>query len=178
MIGCTSLSAEDRADLGNFLKTSVTVGTARTYDSQWYGWCEFIKNLEWGKDPYMREELECDKAALVASYLQKRYNEGARGKGATSVTAGLRLSFTSALIPCHFLESAIVSTARAACKPSTEELREKRNEGTSTTVKLPFCESILTRMRGRLWESGGWDRSGLDSKMVYLACMWAYDMDA
>ena len=150
MAGGTVLSAEDKVALGNFLRTSVTVGTARTYDSQWYGWCEFIKNLEWGKDPYMRDELECDKAALVALYLEKRHNEGARGKGATSVTAGLRYEFTSALIPCHFLDSTLITAARAACKHSTAELRVRRNEGVSTTVKLPFCESILTRMRERL----------------------------
>ena len=126
----------------------------------------------------MREEREDDKAALVALYLQSRYDKGARGKSATSVTAGLRHSFISALLPCQFLDSPIIVTARTACRLSTTELREKRNEGASTSVKLPLCESILIRMRHRLWVSCGWDRGGIDQKMIYLAAMWAYNMDA
>jgi hypothetical protein len=134
--------------------------------------------LDWSKDPYLRGESEENKAALLALYMRSRYDSGARGKGATSVTAGLRFAFTSALIPCPFLDSAVITAARTACKLSTAELRERRNEGPSTTVKLPFCESILRRMRVRLWVSAGWDISGFDSRVVYVACMWAYDMDA
>ena len=133
---------------------------SKTYDGQWLGWCSFIEGLDWSKDPYLREESEESRAALVALYMRNRYDGGARGKGATSVTASLRFQFTSALIPCHFLDSPVVAAARAACKLSTAELREKRNEGPSTTVKLPFCESILGRMRDRLWVSAGWDLRG------------------
>ena len=129
-------------------------------------------------DPYLRGESEGDKAALVALYIRGRYDNGARGKGASSVTAGLRLAFISALIPCEFLESAVITAARAACKLTTAELREIRNGGPRTTVKLPFCESILVRMRERLWVNAGWDLCGFDSRVVYVASMWAYDLDA
>ena len=129
-------------------------------------------------DPYLRGESEGDKAVLVAQYIMGRYDNGARGKVASSVTAGLRLAFTSALIPCDFLDSAVITAARAACRLSTAELREIRNGGPRTTVKLPFCESILVRMRERLWVDAGWDLSGFNSRVVYVACMWAYDMDA
>ena len=141
------LSSENKIALGSFLRTSVAAGTVRTYDNHWNGWCIFIENLDWSMDPYLRGESEGDKAALVALYIRGRYDNGARGKGASSVTAGLRLAFTSALIPCEFLESAVITSARAACKLTTAELREIRNGGPRTTVKLPFCESILLRMR-------------------------------
>lgn len=176
--GHSGLTAEDRAVLGDFLRKSVTTGTAKTYDGQWHGWCGFIEGIEWGKDPYLRGELEGDKAALVALYLQSRYDDGARGKTATSVTAGLRLAFTSALLPCQFLDSPVLTAARAACRLTAAEIREKRNGGPSTSVKLPLCESILVRMRHRLWASVRWDKDGIDQRMVYLAAMWAYNMDA
>lgn len=160
------------------MRKSVTAGTARAYDGQWYGWCNYLDSLEWGKDPYLRDMSETEKASTVARYLQSRYDEGARGKSATSVTAGLRLAFTSALLPSGFLDSPIISAARTACRLNTTELREKRSNGQSETVKLPFCESILFRMRLRLWAGVSWDRSGIDKRMVYLASMWAYNMDA
>ena len=126
----------------------------------------------------MREEREDDKAALVALYLQSRYDKEARGKSATSVTAGLWYSFITALLPCQSLDSPIIVAARTACRLSTTELREKWNEGASTSVKLPLCKSILIRMRHRFWVSCGWDRGGIDQKIIYLAAMWAYNMDA
>ena len=81
------------------MRKTVTAGTARAYDGQWYGWCNYLDSLEWGKDPYLRDMSETEKASTVTRYLQSRYDEGARGKSATSVTAGLRLAFTSALLP-------------------------------------------------------------------------------
>ena len=106
-------------------------------------------------DPYLRGESEGDKAAFVALYIRSRYDRGARGKCATSVTAALRLEFTTALVPCNFLDSPIITATRAACKLNTAELREKTNGTPSTTAKLPFCESILVRMRTRLWVDAG-----------------------
>ena len=38
-------------------------------------------------------------------------------------------------------------------------------------------ENILDRMRDRLWVSAGWYLCGFDLKIVYVASMWAYDMD-
>lgn len=178
LVGCPGLSWENKRALGSFLRTSVTAGTAKAYDGQWNGWCTFIENLDWSMDPYLRGESEGDKAVLVAQYIMGRYDNGARGKVASSVTAGLRLAFTTALIPCDFLDSAVITAARAACKLSTAELREIRNGGPRATVKLPFCESILVRMRERLWVDAGWDLCGFNSRVVYVASMWAYDMDA
>ena len=107
-----------------------------------------------------------------------RYNNGARGKSATSVTAGLRMAFTSALLSSRFLDSPIITAARAACRLSTAEIRGKRNEGPTGSVKLPLCESILARMRDRLWPTSAWDKVGVNRRMLYVAAMWAYDMDA
>lgn len=178
LAGCSGLTSEDKIALGSFLRKSVTAGTVKAYNGQWNGWCTFVENLDWSMDPYLRGESEGDKAAFVALYIRSRYDRGARGKCAASVTAALRLEFTTALVPCNFLDSPIITAARAACKLDTAELREKRNGAPSTTVKLPFCESILVRMRERLWVDAGWDIGGFDSRMVYVASMWAYDMDA
>ena len=127
LVGCPGLSWENKRALASFLRTSVTAGTAKAYDGQWNGWCTFIENLDWSMDPYLRGESEGDKAVLVAQFIMGRHDNGARGKVASSVTAGLRLAFTTALIPCDFLDSAVITAARAACKLSTAELREIRN---------------------------------------------------
>ena len=157
---------------------SVTAATAKAYEGHWLKWCRFLYEDLDSEDPLLGEWLEEDKPAIVGLFLQLRYDEGMRGKQATSVTAGIRLKFAAALQSTAFLDSAIVTAARTACRMSTKELRAKKDGGPKGNVKLPLCESLLKDMRVKLWAGRGWGREDIDSRMTYIGCMWGYDMDA
>ena len=85
-----------------------------------------------------------------------------RGKQATSVTAGIRLKFAAALQSTSFLDSAIVTAARTACRMSTKELRAKKDGRPKGNVKVPLCESLLKDLRAKLWAGRGWERRDID----------------
>ena len=129
-------------------------------------------------DPFLKGISEADKSIIVSLFICKRYQGGLRSKTATSVTAGLRMHFTQALEPTTFLDSAILSTARSACKLNPEELRAKRNAGTTDAVKLPICEGLLDDMRTRMWTGKPWNGIGLKGRMAYVGCVWGFDQSA
>ena len=76
-----------------------------------------------------------------------------------------------------FLDSNVLSAARSACNLTTEELRCKRNLGQATTAKSPICESMLVNLRARCWENKGWTYPDIDTRAIYIASMWGYDID-
>ena len=130
------------------------------------------------RDPLLRGVSEADKAALVGLFLLQRYKTGLRAKGATAVTAGLRMHFARSLEPTGFLDAAVISTVRQSCRLNPTELRTIRNAGTSDTVKLPACQGMLADMRTRLWDLQPWIGDGLLQRMAYLACVWGFDQSA
>ena len=160
------------------MEQSVTRGTGRAYESHWSSWVRFMREAMNDEDPYLRNWSEGDRSALVCLFLRRRYQDGLRGKQATAVTAGMRLEFSKALLPTGFLDSALLTAARTACRMSTAELRGKKDRGANPDVKTPLCESVLLGMRASLWEGKGWGRGDIDGRMVYLACMWGYDQTA
>lgn len=166
------------ASLGDFLKTSVTRKTAKVYEGHWRLWSKFLGEELGETDPLLNDWSEDQKSMAVALFLQNRHQGGLREKRATAVTAGVRLMFTSALLPTAFLEASMVSSARTACRLTVKELREKKDGPPSTTTKIPICESLLSRMRTKMWEGRGWGRGDMDCKMAYIGCMWGYEMDA
>ena len=172
------LSAKNREDLAGFIRQSVLPATCRTYDGHWRLWLEFLSNQTGITDPFLRDIPDGKKPSVVSLFLFTRYKAGLRGKGATAVTAGLRMRFAQELQSTAFLESAIISTARNACKLNPTELRARKDTGASTTVKLPICESILNDIRVRLWEGRDWSRIGMTSRMTYLGCVWGFDQSA
>ena len=46
------------------------------------------------------------------------------------------------------------------------------------SVKLPVCEGVLTSMRLQLWVGRSWDDSDMLQRMIYLGCMWGFEMGA
>ena len=157
---------------------SVTAATAKAYEGHWIKWCRFVNEDLDSEDPLLGEWLEEDKPAIVCLFLQLRYDEGMRGKQASSVTAGIRLKFAAALRSTAFLDLAIVTAARTACRMTTKELRAKKDEVPNGSVKLPLCESLLKDLRAKLRAGRGWERKDIDCRMTYIGCMWGYDMDA
>ena len=172
------VTAADRAELAQFIGTAVLPGTLRVYGSHWELWKHFLEVHGAGTDAYLRGLPESEKAALVGLFIYRRYQEGARGKAATGVTAGIRMHYVQQLESSTFLDSAVVATARKACKRNPEELRAIHDAGRSESVKLPICEDILDAMRKRLWDRRSWTGSDLGSRMVYLASVYAFDQTA
>ena len=72
----------------------------------------------------------------------------------------------------------MIATARVACKLKPEELRERSDRGTTASVKLPVCESILVGMKARMWTGRGWIGTDMRDRMTYIGCMWAFEMGA
>ena len=172
------LSDQHRKDLAEFIGSSVLPATGRTYERQWQQWKDFLLSDTEVRDPLLRGTTEPDKSALVSLFLLQRYRTGLRDKGATSVTAGLRMYFSRNLQPTEFLDATVISTARSSCRRKPAELRRIRDTQPTDTVKLPACHGMLTSMRSRLWDHQPWTGPGLVSRMTYLGCMWGFDQSA
>ena len=130
------------------------------------------------EDPFLRGLTEERKVDTVARYLYSRYQDGKRGKVATAVTAGLRFYFNKAREAVSFLDSPVIAMARTACRMNPAEARAKKDRGPAETVKLPVCEEILTDMRVHCWGQLEWCPGNIEKRMVYLACMYGYDLSA
>ena len=167
-----------RTSLGVFLKSSVTRKTEKTYEGHWRIWCKFFAEELGETCPLLARWPDERKSIAIALLLQNRHQGGAREKQATCITAEIRLHFTAALHPTAFLESSMITAARAACRLTVKELRDKKDGPFSTTTKISICESLLVNMRKKLWEGRGWDRGDIDCRMTYIGCMWGYEMDA
>ena len=173
-----ALSAQCRTEAGTFVEQSVTRWTSRAYESHWSSWVGSMRESMDDENPYLRNWSEGDRPALVCLFLRSRYQDGLRVKQATAVTAGMRLEFSKALLPTGFLDSALLTAARTACRMSTAELRAKKDRGANPDVKTPLCESVLLGTGAGLWKGKGWGRGDTDGRMVYLAGMWGYDQTA
>lgn len=166
-------------ELGAFLGASVLPATQRTYDGHWHLWTAFLHAESYGRNPYLIDVPEATKTALVGLFLFRRYQAGARGKAAYSVTSGIRMRFAQKLLSTEFLESPVIHTARSACRLSPRELRSRRDAAAlNTSVKLPICEGILVAMRVRLWVETPWFLSVPPGCLAYIGCMWGYDQSA
>ena len=172
------VSAQSRLELSRFIGRSVLPNTSRVYDKCWEQWIAFLKNEADEDDPFVRGAGDEEKASLVAIMMLRRHEQGLRGKQATSFTAAIRLRFSQQGITTDFLNSAVIATARAACKPKPEELRERKDSGAAASVKLPVCESILVDMKARMWTGRGWTGADMWDRMTYIGCMWAFEMGA
>lgn len=61
---------------------------------------------------------------------------------------------------------------------STTEEREHRDSEAVGSTKLPVCESMLSGQRETLWDTKSWLYQDIDSRAIYLAKMWAFDLGA
>lgn len=149
-----AMSSQSRKELSTFISASVLPQTASVYSRKWDAWVEFVQGETGGGGPFLTGMREDDKAALVGLMMMREHQGGKRGKGATAFTAAVRHHFARAMCSTTFLDSAIITTARASCLMKPAELRAKKDSGPSESVKLPVCEEILADMRVRLWVDG------------------------
>lgn len=145
------VSEELGRDLGQFLSKSVTQGTRNSYAGDWKAWVLFVGRLSKGGqqvDVYLDQvKSGIDRATILALFFKERYEDGgSRARQATSVSAGIRHHFLSALR----FESQILTNARAACKMSCDELREHKKESKSKAT-LPLSDEMIMEARSRLW---------------------------
>ena len=150
----------------------------KTYEGQWRHWCKFLSEELGETCPLLKDWPESQKSIAIALFLQNRHQGGSREKQATAVTAGVRFHFTTALLSTTFLDSPMISVARAACRLTVKELRDKKDGPPDTTTKVPICEDLLLDLRRKMWEGRGWERKDIDFRMTYVGCMWGYEMDA
>ena len=130
------------------------------------------------QDPLLRGFSEEDKSSLVSLFLMRRYEGGLRGKAAASVTASLRMHYCRNSKDTTFLQSSVIEAVRTACRLSPAEMRLKRDATLVSSVKLPYCLGMLLEMRQKVWAGKGWSHLELKERVVYLACIWGYDLGA
>ena len=160
------------------MSKSVAVKTNRVYDGHWAAWTKFVCEETRTADPFLSGMDVQGKATMVALMMARKHQAGHRGKAATSFTAGVRMKFVCAALSASFLEEPVVATARAACMMKPEELRARRDNGATSSAKLPVCESIVRDIRNRLWVGKGWEGVDMQCRMTYLGCMWGFELGA
>ena len=141
------------------------------YDKYWEHWISFLKSEVNEDDPFVGSAGEEEKASLVGIMMLRRHEQGLRCKQATAFTASIRMHFVQQGVSTNFLNSPVIATARAACQPKPEELRERKDSGAVTSVKLPICESMLVGMKARMWTGRRWTGADMRDRMTYLGCM-------
>jgi hypothetical protein len=172
----------EEQELGAFLARAVTRGTRNGYATDWKNWVAFVGRSEKSdrrEDVYLdKAGSDTEKASALALFFKERYEEGMmRGRQATCASAGIRHHFIAALREVGWFESQIVSSARAACRLSCEEIRTQKKEA-SKRVMLPVSEDMLLDARKRLWEGKSWEWGDIDERMTYLGLMWGFDQVA
>ena len=162
----TVMSTENQEAMSQFLKSSVLPSTNRKYELHWGSFVEFMRD-KGSDDPFMRTLTPEERAGMVSLFMMSRHIAGMRGKAASAVTAAIQLHFSQEMLDTAFLDSAVVSSARTACLPNPKELRERRDSGPESTVKLPVCEGMIIGMRERLVANRTWCEADMKSIMLY-----------
>ena len=177
--GFRLLPKHQRDELATFIGGSVLGATQRTYAAHWNLLREFLALYADVGNPFIIGLAEEAKSALVGFFLYRHYQAGARGKQASGATAGIRMRFAQELLSTQFRDAAVIQTARSACQLNPQELRVRRDTAASTSsVKLPVCESILIAMRVRLWVETPWTPPALPWCLAYIGCIWGFDQSA
>ena len=176
------VSGKSGQELGQFLTKAVTRGTRNGYAADWKSWESFLAKstaISSRGDVYLDQAgSDTEKATLLAMFFKERYEVGElRGRQATCVSAGIRHYFIAALRPVGWFESHIVTSARAACRLSCDEIREHKKHSKSKAT-LPVSEDMLMEARVRLREKKSWEWGDIDDKMTYLGLMWGFDQVA
>lgn len=176
------MSGRSGQELGQFLTKAVTRGTRNGYAADWRSWESFLEksiSSSMRGDVYLDQaHNDTERASILALFFKERYDIGEmRGRQATCVSAGIRHHFVAALRPVEWFESQIITSARAACRPSCDEIREHKKLSKSKAT-LPVSEDMLLEARVRLWGEKSWVWGDIDDRMTYLGLMWGFDQVA
>ena len=163
------MKAEAQAKLGEFLKKSVTRLTLKGYAGGWRDWEGYLKSgaVEGEYDPYLRGVSKEAKVMLLAGFFLSRYDMGKREKGAHGVGAAIRKFFVLERQDSGWMDDAIVSAARTACRRTADENREHAEKGKGKDV-LPVWQGLLETIRVHWWVDQPTTTAGLDRMMTYV----------
>ena len=104
-------------------------------------------------DVYLdKMKSDTDRAVILAMFFKDRYEaEGMRGRQATAVGAGIKHHFAAALKSVDWFESHIVTSARAACRMTCDELRgqERSQQPCDSTSKRGYAIRGKSQTVGR-----------------------------
>jgi hypothetical protein len=149
----------------------VLPSTDRKYELQWGWFVQFMKD-QGSEDQFMRTLTPQERAGMVSLFMMSRHVAGKKGKAASAVTAAIRLRFSLEIQDTAFLDSAVVSSARTACLPNPQELRERPSSAPASIVKLPICLEMIADMRERLVANRTWSEEDMGSIMLYTGSVW------
>ena len=102
--GALQLSGSEQDALKNFLGKSVTTGTLQGYRPGWEKWQTYLLSRKIN-DPYLEECSELEKVSHLCNFFRVRYEEGKRGKAASSVGAAVRNFYALAFQPLSFFDN-------------------------------------------------------------------------
>jgi hypothetical protein len=127
----TIISSENQEAICKFLKSSLLPSTDRKYELLWGWFVQFMKD-QGSDDPFTRTLTPQERAGMVSLFMMSMNVAGKRGKAASAATAAIRLRFSPEMKDTAFLDSVVVSSARTACLPNPQELREQRSSAPAT----------------------------------------------
>ena len=172
--GVLQLTGAEQNALRNFLGKSVTTGTLQSYIPGWEKWQIYLR-VRGITDPYLDDCTEVEKVMHLCNFFRSRYEEGKRGKTAYGIGASVRKFYALAFRPLTWFDNPMATAARRSCRRSTEELRElQRTVGGHG--KLPAFWEMIAWMRDNYWENKGWDYPDIDSRMIAIAALTAFDL--
>ena len=173
------LKAEAQTKLGEVLKKSVTEGTLKGYGPGWRDWQEYLRSdaVEGAFDPYLRGVSIVGKVMLLAGFFLARYEMGKREKGAHGAGGAVRKFFVLEREDTAWMDDAIVSASRTACRRTAAENREHVKKGRGKS-RLPVWQGLLETIREHWWVDQPMTTAGLDSMMTYVTAMYAFDIAA
>jgi hypothetical protein len=68
------------------------------------------------------------------------------------------------------------TSAMVACLMKPDELRRRRDSDEGCSVKLPICHIAMVEMETRRWVGLGWSNADFRFRMLYLGCMFAFEL--
>ena len=167
-------SGNEQSELQAFLAKSVTTSTLQGYKRGWEEWGVYLR--ERGiEDPYLRLYPEEEKVMLLCNLFRMRYVAGRRGKGAYAIGAAVRKFFQIKLQSVTFFDNPMTTTARTACRMTTDELRQLQRSGGGTD-KLPVFWEMFSIMRETHWENKSWLYPDIDKRMTAMGALLAYEL--
>ena len=153
--------------------------TLKGYEPGWRDWLGYLQSdaVEGAFDPYLKRVSTEGKVMLLAGFFSARYETGCREKQAHGVGAAVRKFFVLERQDTAWMDDAILSAARTACRRTADENREHTKKGKGKD-KLPVWQALLETMRERRWVDQPMTTAGLDSMMTYITAMYVFDIAA
>lgn len=174
----SSTNEEENTILSNFLRRSVTEGTAQGYQAGMNKWKEYLGTLDSQYYPgHYLERLTCQQSKALRMVLFMAYlymSEGLRDEQIKRAVTSVSYMFEVEGKDTSFFNLAVVSRGRAATTRCSEESRIHEGIRRSNVI-LPICLDIVLGVREEYWTQQDWDMKGMDKRGIWLAICLGFD---